>query len=439
MNSNTYNVLSTYFVDAEYELYYNNSDPYGYRRVVKVDDIDIRGHLVQSDLTATNDHLLVDKQDFNAPISYTFVDDHYMWYQRMPDSYVNSQTSGWETVSLPFTVELVTTHQKGELTHFYDYSKQQNVGHEYWLRELRELDGGADAIKTEDDVTSVIFSSLKGISNSSKTTHNTFLWDYYYNNENNTNSANRHKDENLDDYRTYYNFGSSGKTYPAYPYQTAGMPYLIGWPGERYYEFDLSGNFVPQNTAAVGPAALDELGQVITFVSDKNISINVTKTEYEEYAKTISGYTFTPNYQTRSLPGDKTYLLNAAGDAFCSARADTMLTTVPFRAYIAKASTGASRRSAAHATAYANMLYIGYAGSNDQLEEMAAQGGLLIYSQDMNICIESTLEYPTEVTIMTVAGKLLKQFTIQPATKVSVPVNSRGVYIVNNLKIVVAR
>lgn len=450
VNSSTYSILKAYFMDTDgdYADHHSESDPY--RSVLKADVSAIRGHLVQSDLTATHDHLLVDKQDFNAPISYTFTGGHYMWYQRMPDSYVNSRNSGWETVSLPFTVELVTTHQKGELTHFYDYSKQQNVGHEYWLREFRELENTNDTspiVQTEVDnttVTNIYFSSLKGRSNSSKTTHNTFLWDYYYNNGNNPNTSDRHKDSNKDDYRTYYNFGSSGKTYPSYPYQTAGMPYLIGWPGGRYYEFDLSGSFVPQNTAATGPAALDEAGQVITFVSDKNVSIDVTQNEYDDYATTLGGYTFTPNYQTRTLPGATTYLLNAAGDAFQNnpetvSEPNPTQTTVPFRAYIAKASTGASRRSAAHATAYANMLYIGYAGSSDQLEEMAAQGGLLIYSQDMNICIESTLEYPTEVTIMTVAGKLLKQFTIQPATKVSVPVNSRGVYIVNNQKIAVTK
>jgi hypothetical protein len=57
----------------------------------------------------------------------------------------------------------------------------------------------------------------------------------------------------------------------------------------------------------------------------------------------------------------------------------------------------------------------------------------------MNICVESTLEYPTTVTISNVAGKILKQFTIQPGTKVTVPVNNRGVYIVNRHKIAVTK
>jgi hypothetical protein len=447
VNSNTYSVLKAYFMDTDgdYADYHSEND--NYRRVLKVEELDIHGHMVQNDLTAIHDHLLVDKQDFNAPISYTFVDDHYMWYQRMPDSYVNSQASGWETVSLPFTVELVTTHQKGELTHFYDYSKQQNVGHEYWLREFRELDATdpSPIVQTQDNdvtLTNIYFRSLKGKSNSSKTTHNTFLWDYYYNNENNANTADRHKDKNKDDYRTYYNFGSNGKTYPSYPYQTAGMPYLIGWPGVRYYEFDLSGNFVPQNTAATSPAALDELGQVITFVSNKNVSIDVTQSEYDDYATTLSGFTFTPNYQTRTLPGATTYLLNAAGDAFQNNPGTELepgaQTTVPFRAYLTKVvASGASMRNAKYSDA--NVLYIGSLNNSDYLEEKASQGGLLIYAKDMAIVVESTLAEPADVTITTVSGAPLESFTIQPGGKVTTPVNNRGVYIVNNFKLAVAK
>ena len=447
VNSNTYSVLKAYFMDTDgdYADYHAENDDY--RRVLKVENLDIRGHLVQSDLTATHDHLLVDKQDFNAPISYEFTGDHYMWYQRKPDSYVNSQTSGWETVSLPFTVELVTTHQKGELTHFYDYKvnniSQQNVGHEYWLREFRELENAnnsspiVETVENETTVTNIYFSSLKGRSNSSKTTHNTFLWDYYYNNENNSNTDDRHKDKNKDEYQTYYNFGPNGKTYPSYPFQTAGMPYLIGWPGSRYYEFDLSGNFVPQNTAATGPAALDELGQMITFVSNKNVSIDVTQNEYDDFATTISGFTFTPNYQTRTLPGTTTYLLNAAGDAFQN-NTESAQTTVPFRAYLTKTTaSGAPRRNAKIVDA--DVLYIAYMNNPDYLEGKASQGGLRIYAKDMSIIVESTLPEPATVTITTAAGAPLESFTIQPAAKVITPINNRGVYIVNNLKIVVAR
>ena len=85
------------------------------------------------------------------------------------------------------------------------------------------------------------------------------------------------------------------------------------------------------------------------------------------------------------------------------------------------------------------MLYIGYTGDVDQLEEAAVDRGLYIYGDHMNIVIESTLEVAAPVTITTVAGRTLKQLTVQPGTKVTVPVNSRGVYIVNHQKIAVAK
>ena len=96
-----------------------------YRTVAGQDVSVIHGHAVvetaANTYTATNDHLLVDKEDFNAPISYIFNSDKRMWYQRRPDSYVDL-TKGWEGISIPFSAEVVTTQQKGEITHFYSGS-----------------------------------------------------------------------------------------------------------------------------------------------------------------------------------------------------------------------------------------------------------------------------------------------------------------------------
>ena len=48
----------------------------------------------------------------------------------------------WSTVSLPFTAELVSTQDKGEITHFYSGSPSVDengtkTGHEYWLSEYQ--------------------------------------------------------------------------------------------------------------------------------------------------------------------------------------------------------------------------------------------------------------------------------------------------------------
>ena len=141
VNKKTYDVLTAYFTEPAFSSYYTDD---AYRRVAAAPTSQVFGHLVyQGDqkLIATSDHLLVDKKDFNCPISYTFASDKRMWYQRVPDNFV-SLKKGWETVSLPFTAELVTTHQKGEITHFYSDSPSidengTKIGHEYWLREYK--------------------------------------------------------------------------------------------------------------------------------------------------------------------------------------------------------------------------------------------------------------------------------------------------------------
>ena len=99
----------------------------GYRTVA-ANMYALQGHWVQKmanpandgiKYESVNDHFLVDKNDFNAPISYKFASDKRMWYQRTPDDdeFVtltqDALTKGWQGISLPFTAELVTTQQKG--------------------------------------------------------------------------------------------------------------------------------------------------------------------------------------------------------------------------------------------------------------------------------------------------------------------------------------
>ena len=428
INSKTLSTLIKYFKEPIYLGEYDNSNEY--RIVNETDASTVNGHLVNSNLVSTNDHLLVDKQDFNAPIAYTFMDGddgNRMWYQRKPDLYMESQTGGWETVSLPFEVELVTTHQKGEITHFFDGS---TIGHEYWLRELSEITSATDQNDANKTIYTSVFKSLDKAQSGRKSVTNTFLWDYYYSKLNGTTDPERDqaKDVNSDEYQVYYN---SGHTYDNYPYASAGTPYLIGWPGKRYYEFDLSGQFVAQNTAD-NPAKLEK--QMITFASETGASIKVTDTEYEE-AKAMSStngykYTFVPTYQTK--PVTNAYLMNTDGNIF---EQNATGTTVPFRPYFTVSAVSNAQKRGTRASE----LYIGYEGDSDQLEETVVYHGLLIYSENMKICVESTLEYETTITVTTVAGHQPRQYTIQPGTKLTIPVNNRGVYIVNRQKIAVTK
>ena len=214
----------------------------------------------------------------------------------------------------------------------------------------------------------------------------------------------------------------------------AGTPYLIGFPGKRYYEFDLSGQFEAKNTNHPGPAKLDK--QIITFASINGQEIKVTDSEYADGMVSKGGYTFHPIYQAQAVVN--AYMLKADGtaDDGKSFNLQASGTTVPFRTYMTATSTSPAPRRSGTST---DVLYIGYTGDNDQLEETVTSRGLNIYAEHMNIVIESTLDVPANVTITTTAGRTLKQISVQPGTKVTVPVNSRGIYIVNHQKVAVTR
>lgn len=431
-------ILEAYFNEPDYSETNAN-----YRNVDNVDPTLIRGHLVMKKADGNGykyetdgDHFLVDEQDFNAPISYSFGRyssdiSYHMWYQRKPQNYVMSSAGGWETVCLPFTAELVTTNDKGEITHFYTGSK---VGHEYWLREFSTVEPD----EQDNTKTNAVFSSLAA-GNTSKTVTNTFLWDhYYYDNRNNVNDGDRHKDYNKDTYQTYYN---ESRTYGDYPLYAAGKPYLIGFPGETYYEFDLSGNFSASNTAT-SPSDISD-PQTITFVSPDRYTVRVTD---DEYALSVvndnsTHYAFVPTYQTDTVGDANTEVFMLADDGTKMVKTTNAVTT-PFRAYMtvpAAQPAQPSQPAPSRAATRGDVLYISYSGDSDSMEETVTDRGLYVYSDHMNICIESTLDYPATVTITNVAGKVLKQFTIQPGTRATVPVNNRGIYIVNHHKIAVTK
>lgn len=416
MNSNdaSKTIVSDYIADQDWDY---TASSIAYRAIDELDSdlaSKVRGHLVTLNTTdnkyyAESDQYLVDKQDFNAPIAYKFDNDYTMWYQRTPDLFVESTDAGWETVSLPFTAELVTTQDKGEITHFYS-GENGKLGHEYWLRSYSTVDAPNNKVE---------FKTLSTGTENKKVVRNTFLYDYYY-------SKNDGKDANTDTY--YQNYYSDEREYSDYPLYTEGQPYLIGFPGKRYYEFDLSGQFEPRNTS-LDIAKLN--AQVITFVSSKQgQEIGVTDEQYDASTTTYNGYTFTPTYQAKEV--SNAYLIADDGSKFSQ---QATATTVPFRAYMTQsAASPAATRSAA-----GNDLFIYIPAQDEHMEQYVANRGLNIYGEHMAIQIESTLDQPATVTVTTVAGKLLKNVIIQPGAKITIPVNSRGVYIVNRKKVSVTR
>ncbi|MBR2230411.1 MAG: hypothetical protein IJ886_09120 [Prevotella sp.] len=432
------------------------SDTYRYHTVAERDaEADaIRGHRVQKQeedvFVALNDHVLIDKQDFNAPISYKFADGQRMWYQRKPDNYVDIEwidhdnnestplvrtTKGWEGISLPFKVEIVTTNDKGELTHFYkksnDDDANHNVGHEYWLRDYR---GGSvsspnakvfeatfnypDALKTDGD----------------KDYTNTFLWDYYY-------SHNNYDDQNGDDYqeddanRDYYKYAH---TYYDYPRMAAAMPYIIGLPGERFYEFDLSGNFEAATAMNVHPKQLE--AQTLTFASKPGeTTIGVSD---DETGVAADSYRFKPSYLNESFAAGSTtgvYTLNTAGNSYqvIAAAAGSGADPVPdtkvyaFRPYFVSAN-GLTRGIEQIVFGNGSLEMKGVEEHGDPTKE-ELNGGLRIWTKKDKIFVESSLKFTEDMRVVTPAGITVATFSVKPGQTVEVQADFSGLYIVHTL------
>ena len=405
-------VLNEHFADPVYTSYYINDN---YRCVGVADAGAIHGHLIQATLTngrptAANDHLLVDKRDFNCPISYTFADGKRMWYQRTPDRYVDLR-EGWETVSLPFTAELVTTQQKGEITHFYSGSNSidengTKIGHEYWLREYIGQ-------KANTAVTNGIFTAAFNYPTASgedRNVGNTFLWDYYY-------KVNDQLDANTDTYQTNYN---TSRSYAEYPLLATAKPYIIGFPGKTYYEFDLSGDWTAQKTASPAPAKLDK--QTISFISKPNITIGISDEELDVVA--ADNYGFMPNYMSKKVKG---YLMNGDGSSF-NKTPEGGASTVPFRPYFVKTAAPARTRSEAQYIVFDSTGSSFAIGDKDPSEEET--GELMFGVKRHTIIVSSTLRKESDVRIFNVNGQAIAAFDIQPGETVETNVYNSGVYII---------
>ena len=427
VSATTENTVKTKLIEETYQetddTYHTVAEAHNLRQ-----EKTVRGHWVQKSgagYKATRDHYLVDKEDFNAPISYTFDTNNRMWYQRLPENYVGKRnaagtgfidnSAGWEGVSLPFTAELVTTNTKGEITHFYNYSDEDedhSKGHEYWLREYK---GGA--LKSgSTDIFEANFSKPDA-GTAKKEYTNTFLWDYYY-------KINDYDDLNSDKFPgSYY---SANHDYTNYPRLTSATPYIIGFPGERYYEFDLSGKFEAK-TALITPAKLTT--QIITFASAEGATIGVSDTELTNASE--NGYAFVPNYAKKTLT-DVAYILNTSDEVIDNRgnsykKVTSGAVTVPFRPYFMASAPAGSRMAS-------EIVFSQIDGQFGVDEKEPGQndneGGLLIYTKKHKIVVESTLTESTEVCIITAAGVQVKTLTIEPGQTVETYMTNRGVYLV---------
>lgn len=383
----------------------------------------IYGHLVDKTTDgylATRNHYLVDKQPFNCPIEYSFNDNTgnktWMWYQRTPEVYSDG-TKGWESICLPFSAYQVTTQDKGEITHFYGQSQRD---HEYWLRgfcDMKEVKNSENvAVPTAmfyrpQELNDPGYDYRYEFATTAYTVDNTFLWDYYY-----QYALDARQDVNADVYQQgYYN---TARSYTSYPYYTAQIPYIISFPGETFYEFDLSGEYEAQYT---GASIMKLLQQVITFCSKDGQTIAVSDDENRKSTFKCQGSTYT--YQGTYLPvslSTANYQLDATGAQFNQCQNTD--NAVPFRAYYTLTST---------ANAAPRYIALGvdapYKNQNSTGEPLR---GITVTAKNHNIIVESGLDHDVPVSIVNAAGARIASFTLTPGDTVTTHVTNAGVYMV---------
>lgn len=369
-----------------------------------------------------------ENNDFCAPIPFTVT--NHAWYVRKPMYYAEDATGAWEGICLPFTAQKVKAPLNGEITHFYGTPTEEELDnpatnthtlhHEYWLRGLTGVnETEKTATFQRPDTTAGLF--MNESANAAK-------WNYQFSN---SFFGNTYKDWAYRwDADSYY---AKDHEYQDYIPLTAGVPYIIRFPGERYYEFDLSSKFYNSILNK------KEDPQTITFHAYANkepqnraIVIPITAD-----MKTVSdGYAHRGTFAAKEVANGGIYALNTEGTAFSNTA--TSQTVMPFRTYLTTESTNAGARS----SEVPSVIRISETTGIDRIEpeingndDTPAGGSLFIRPIGAHrVRIEST--YSTQLQVFSTTGQLYRILDVRPGTATYSGFPD-GIYIFGNRKIMV--
>lgn len=369
-----------------------------------------------------------ENNDFCAPIQFTVT--NHAWYVRKPMYYAKDATGAWEGICLPFTAQKVMASLNGEITHFYGTPTEEELDnpatnthtlhHEYWLRGLTGVnETEKTATFQRPDTTAGLF--MNESANAAK-------WNYQFSN---SFFGNTYKDWAYRwDADSYY---AKDHEYQDYIPLTVGVPYIIRFPGERYYEFDLSSKFYNSIFNK------KEDPQTITFHAYANkepqnraIVIPITAD-----MKTVSdGYAHRGTFAAKEVANGGIYALNTEGTAFSNTA--TSQTVMPFRSYLTTESTNAGARS----SEVPSVIRISETTGIDRIEpeingndDTPAGESLFIRPIGAHrVRIEST--YATQLQVFSTTGQLYRILDVRPGTATYSGFPD-GIYIFGNRKIMV--
>ena len=397
-------------------------------------------HLVERTPAGENSEgIACDNNDFCVPIPFSVTS--HAWYVRKPSIYANDATGAWEGICLPFTVNKAEASLNGEITHFYgEDTKYGTQYHEYWLRGLTSVDvdqkdGKILATFQRPGTASGLFQAGNAGSAESAASPDYIFENHFF--ENTYGDLLYNKVEN-----PYY---TQQHTYAGYQPLKAGTPYVVRFPGERFYEFDLSSAFYNNLKNAKEPA------QTITFHAfgesysgndaEKKGAIVIPKTEEmktlpAEMKTAASGYAHMGTFAAREVAEGAVYGMNAQGIAFEDA--STLATVMPFRTYMAKTQTAAQTRSA-----NPSVIHIAETTGIDRIEpevngneEDSESGDYLIIRSIGSRRVKVESSYSIQLKVFASTGQLYRILDVQPGTATYSGFHP-GLYIFGKAKVIV--
>ncbi len=361
--------------------------------------------------------------DLCVPIAFNVTDR--AWYVRKPMAYAEDYYGAWEGICLPFTADKTVASLNGEITHFYDSPSteeaadpKQNIHtlhHEYWLRSLT-------SVGNENGKPSAVFQRPN------KDTKNGV--NYKYSNPffiDNYGSWLYNKDAN-----PYY---AEEHEYAEYPRLAVEKPYIVRFPGERYYEFDLSSAFYNKLLGKMEEAqtiAFNAYGKTQDdHTSYGTITVPVTKTMQTTVK---DGYAHSGTFAAMEVSEGKVYGINNGGTAFDDASA--LSTVMPFRTYMSVTTDGAMPNPA-----YSHLINIselkGGTISPDAMddEDNAKNDGIIVRPiGGQRVRVESTVR--TRMNVVTAVGQLYRILDVQPGIATYSGFQP-GLYIFGKTKVIV--
>ena len=390
-----------------------------------------------------------ENNNFCVPVVFSVT--NRAWYTRNPQYYAEKNTGAWEGICLPFTVDKAEASLNGEITHFYgtptaeelsDPTKNiHDLHHEYWLRGFMSTaqDNNGKTLATFQrpgaagstaDGGSPLFAPVDKNGNS---LCESITYDF-----DNPFFINTYEDRLYN--KTANPYYGEAHTYEGYQLQVANVPYIVRFPGEQYYEFDLSSKFYNNITGK------KDVAQTVTFnaygpenansAHYGNGTVNIPVTSTDNISTTVGNYSHQGCYTATKVQDGSIYGMNADGTAFDDA--STLSTVMPFRTYMTVATSGAKTRSAVPSVINiaepTGIDKISPDMDNNDEDSDDAHSFNVRPIGNHRVSIESTQAMLLDV--YTAAGQLFRKLDIQPGTATYSGFPS-GLYIFGKAKVAV--